>query len=153
MTGTLDVVGTLNPVQQADVPFAVSGTVGSVAVKVGQRVTAGQELGSLSKASLKAELTAAQSTLAGADLQVGNDVASQDKAATGPGSGSGSTPEHGSPAGPGVVVAAAAAAAGPAGSAQSRPGAGPGQARAGPGPPGVRRSARARTGWDAIAQR
>ncbi len=100
VTGTLDVVGTLNPVQQADVPFAVSGTVGSVAVKVGQRVTAGQELGSLSKASLKAELTAAQSTLAGADLQVGNDVASQDKAATGPGSGSGSTPEHGSPAGP-----------------------------------------------------
>ena len=100
VTGTLDVVGTLNPVQQADVPFAVSGTVGSVAVKVGQRVTAGQKLGSLSKASLKAELTAAQSTLAGADLQVGNDIASQDKAATGSGSRSGSTPEHGSPSGP-----------------------------------------------------
>jgi multidrug efflux pump subunit AcrA (membrane-fusion protein) len=103
VTGALDLVGTLNPVQQADVPFAVSGTVGSVAVKDGQRVIAGQKLGSLSKASLKAGLTAAQSTLARADLQVHNDIASQDTAASGSGSGSGSgtgsLPEQGSPSG------------------------------------------------------
>jgi trimeric autotransporter adhesin len=89
VTATLDVVGTLNPVQQADVPFAVSGTVGSVAVKEGQRVSPGQKLGSLSKASLKAELTAAQSALAGANLQVSNDLASQDQAGSGSAAGAG----------------------------------------------------------------
>ncbi|MGI8451382.1 MAG: HlyD family efflux transporter periplasmic adaptor subunit [Streptosporangiaceae bacterium] len=89
VTAALDVVGTLDPVQQADVPFAVSGTVASVAVKGGQPVTAGQKLGSLSKASLKAGLTAAEATVAHADLQVSNDIASQDKAASGPGPGSG----------------------------------------------------------------
>lgn len=86
---TLDVVGTLNPVQLADVPFTVSGTVGSVAVKEGQRVSPGQKLGSLSKASLKAELTAAQSALAGANLQVSNDLASQDQAGSGSAAGAG----------------------------------------------------------------
>ena len=85
-------VGTLNPVRQADVPFAVSGTVASVAVKGGQSVTAGQKLGSLSKASLKAGLTAAEATVTRADLQISNDIASQDTVA--PGSGSG--PERGS---------------------------------------------------------
>ena len=87
---TLNVVGTLTPAQQADVPFPVSGTVAVVEVRAGQRVTAGQVLGKLSQASLRAQLTAAQSTLAQANLQVSSDMASQDQAASGSGSGSGS---------------------------------------------------------------
>ncbi|MGH3274385.1 MAG: HlyD family efflux transporter periplasmic adaptor subunit [Streptosporangiaceae bacterium] len=108
VTAALDVVGTLNPVQQADVPFAVSGTVTSVAVKGGQQVTAGQKLGSLSKASLKAGLTAAQAAVAHADLQVSNDIANQDTAASGSGSGSasgsGPGPEPGRGSSPGQTA-------------------------------------------------
>lgn len=99
VSAALDVVGPLSPAQQADVPFPVSGTVATVAVRAGQRVTAGQRLGSLSKASLRAALAAAQSTVAQANLQVSNDIASQDQAASGSGPGSGSAPTGGS-AGP-----------------------------------------------------
>ncbi len=42
VSAAIDVVGTLSPAQQADVPFPVSGTVATVAVRSGQRVTAGQ---------------------------------------------------------------------------------------------------------------
>ena len=70
VSATLQVVGTLSPAQQADVPFPVGGTVATVAVQAGQRVTAGQVLGKLSTAALRAELTAAQSTLAQANLLV-----------------------------------------------------------------------------------
>ena len=100
VSATLQVVGTLSPAQQADVPFPVGGTVATVAVRAGQRVTAGQVLGKLSTAALRAELTAAQSTLAQANLLVSHDLASQDRPlparvpglglAPGPGSGSGS---------------------------------------------------------------
>jgi len=85
---TLNVAGTLTPAQQADVPFPVNGTVAAVEVRAGQRVTAGQVLGKLSKASLRAGVTAAQSTLAQANLQVSSDLASQDQAASGSGTGS-----------------------------------------------------------------
>jgi multidrug efflux pump subunit AcrA (membrane-fusion protein) len=90
VSAAIDVVGTLSPVQQADVPFPVSGTVATVYVRSGQRVTAGQRLGSLSKASLRAALTAAQSTLDQANLQVSHDIAGQDQAAAGSGSESSS---------------------------------------------------------------
>jgi multidrug efflux pump subunit AcrA (membrane-fusion protein) len=87
---TLDVTGTLSPAQQEAVPYPVSGTVATVAVRPGERVTAGQRLGALSKASLRAAVAAAQSTLDQANLQVSNDMAGQDQAAGGAGSGSGS---------------------------------------------------------------
>ncbi|HEX9355493.1 MAG TPA: HlyD family efflux transporter periplasmic adaptor subunit [Streptosporangiaceae bacterium] len=99
VTASLDVVGTLSPVQQADVPFAVSGTVASVMVKAGQRVIAGQKLGTLSKAPFKAGIAAAESTLAQANLQVGNDTASQDQAASASGPGPGSKTGRGSSSG------------------------------------------------------
>src|ERR1700751_5095989 len=89
VSAALQVVGTLSPVQQADVPFPVSGTVSRVAVRAGQRVTAGQPLGTLSKAPLRSDLTAAQSTLAQANLQVSHDLATQYQAAAGSGSGTG----------------------------------------------------------------
>lgn len=82
VTASLAEVGTLTPVRQADVPFSVGGTVQTVAVQPGQHVTAGQALGSLDTTPLKADLTAAQSALANANLQVVNDTASQDTAAT-----------------------------------------------------------------------
>jgi multidrug efflux pump subunit AcrA (membrane-fusion protein) len=82
VTAALHVVGTITPVHQADVAFSVSGSVAAVAVTAGQHVTAGQTLGSLDTTSLKAGLTAAQSTLANANLQVANDTASENTAAT-----------------------------------------------------------------------
>jgi multidrug efflux pump subunit AcrA (membrane-fusion protein) len=108
VSAAIDVVGTLSPAQQADVSFPVSGTVAAVAARSGQRVTAGQRLGSLSKASLRAALAAAQSTLDQANLQVSHDIAGQDQAAAGsggPGSGSG-----GSGSGPGSAGGSASAA-------------------------------------------
>ena len=107
VSAAIDVVGTLSPAQQADVPFPVSGTVATVAVRSGQRVTAGQRLGSLSKASLRAALAAAQSTLDQANLQVSHDIAGQDQAASGAGSGSGS---GGSGSGSGSAGGSASAA-------------------------------------------
>ena len=106
VSAAIDVVGTLSPAQQADVPFPVSGTVATVAVRSGQRVTAGQRLGSLSKASLRAALAAAQSTLDQANLQVSHDIAGQDQAASGSGSGSGSAPGSGSGSAGGSASAA-----------------------------------------------
>jgi multidrug efflux pump subunit AcrA (membrane-fusion protein) len=87
-TASLLEVGTLSPVQQADVAFSVSGTVQRVSVQAGQYVTAGQTLGSLDATSLKASLATAQATLAQANLQVDNDIASQDNAADSTGGGS-----------------------------------------------------------------
>jgi RND family efflux transporter MFP subunit len=84
VTAALHVVGTLTPVRQADVTFPVGGTVASVGVRPGQHVTAGQTLGSLDATPLKADLTAAQSTLASENLKVGNDTASQNAATTTP---------------------------------------------------------------------
>jgi multidrug efflux pump subunit AcrA (membrane-fusion protein) len=81
VTTTLPEVGTLTPVHQADVGFAVGGTVQAVAVQPGQHVKAGQTLGTLDATSLQAALAAAQSALANANLQVSNDIASQDTAA------------------------------------------------------------------------
>jgi multidrug efflux pump subunit AcrA (membrane-fusion protein) len=84
VTAALHVVGTLTPVRQADVAFPVGGTVASVAVRPGQHVTAGQTLGSLDPTPFKADLTAAQSTLANANLQVDTDAASQNATTTRP---------------------------------------------------------------------
>jgi HlyD family secretion protein len=82
VAATLQVVGTLTPVRQDDVAFAVGGSVASVAVRPGQHVTAGQTLGSLDTTSLKGDLTSAQSALATANLKVANDTASQNTTAT-----------------------------------------------------------------------
>jgi multidrug efflux pump subunit AcrA (membrane-fusion protein) len=81
VTASLAEVGTLAPVHQADVGFAVSGTVRAVAVQPGQHVRAGQALGTLDATPLRAALNAAQSASANANLQVSNDMASQDTAA------------------------------------------------------------------------
>jgi multidrug efflux pump subunit AcrA (membrane-fusion protein) len=83
VTASLTEDGTLTPEQSADVAFTVSGTVATVDVSAGQRVTAGQTLGTLDTTSLMVSLTAARSALANANLKVANDIASQDNAAGG----------------------------------------------------------------------
>src|SRR5664280_1159219 len=47
---TLDSVGTITPVDQADLSFNVSGTVGTVDVSVGEKVSTGETLASLETA-------------------------------------------------------------------------------------------------------
>lgn len=102
VTSTLSAVGTLNPQQQANVAFSVSGTVAAVAVRPGQPVTAGQTLGTLDTSPLKASLTTAQSALANAQLKVANDISSQNAAASGPPGTAGSSGSSG-PGGPSLA--------------------------------------------------
>jgi multidrug efflux pump subunit AcrA (membrane-fusion protein) len=65
--GTVDqaltLTGTIEPVDQADIDFPVAGTVATVNVAVGERVTAGSLLATLQTAPLTAELDKAESTL------------------------------------------------------------------------------------------
>jgi len=70
-------VGTVTPVQQADLTFATAGTVGAVDVTVGQEVTAGQVLASLDPASLQTAVIDAQASLASAEATLATDEAAQ----------------------------------------------------------------------------
>lgn len=62
--------GTVERVKQASVAFPVNGTVASVGVTVGQRVTAGQELAALDPTALKVAVVTAQATLASDKAQL-----------------------------------------------------------------------------------
>jgi membrane fusion protein, macrolide-specific efflux system len=55
---TASSTGTIQPARQANLNFAASGEVTSVAVKVGQKVAAGQVLATVSSASLAGNLRA-----------------------------------------------------------------------------------------------
>lgn len=74
---TLDAVGTVTPVHQADLTFATAGTVGSVDVAVGQQVTAGQTLASLDATPLDDAVVSAQASLAQAQATLATDEAAQ----------------------------------------------------------------------------
>jgi multidrug efflux pump subunit AcrA (membrane-fusion protein) len=63
---TLAVSGTLEPVHQATVDFQASGTVASVDVKSGQKVTAGKVMAGLDTSTLTAAVSEAETTLASA---------------------------------------------------------------------------------------
>jgi multidrug efflux pump subunit AcrA (membrane-fusion protein) len=97
---TLDVTGTLAPVNQAAVSFQVAGTVASVAVTTGQHVNAGQVLASLSPTSLQEAVSAAQTTLAADQAKLSEDEAGQTTTAS-------------SAAGAGATTAAAASGTSP----------------------------------------
>ncbi len=64
--------GTLTPAVQEDVSFAVSGTVTSVDVEVGQTVTAGQTLATVDTLQLDADLLSAKASLATAKATLEN---------------------------------------------------------------------------------
>jgi HlyD family secretion protein len=68
VASTLTAVGTVEPVSQASVAFAVGGTVSTVDVALGDEVAAGQKLASLDTTSLAATLHEKQAALARANL-------------------------------------------------------------------------------------
>jgi multidrug efflux pump subunit AcrA (membrane-fusion protein) len=94
VTSTLNLVGTITPVQSAAVGFAQSGTVASVDVTAGQSVTAGQTLAQLDLTSLQNKLTQAQATAATARQTLAQAEAGQ--LPSGSGSGSGAATSGGS---------------------------------------------------------
>ncbi len=79
---TLDAVGTVTPVNQADLDFNASGTVSAVDVSVGQPVSAGQTLASLDVATLDAAVTSAQASLASSQATLASAEASETSTAT-----------------------------------------------------------------------
>ncbi|HEX4864067.1 MAG TPA: HlyD family efflux transporter periplasmic adaptor subunit [Acidimicrobiales bacterium] len=74
---TITVSGTVQPVNQAQASFQVSGTVTSVNVGVGQQVTAGQTLATLDTTSLQEQVSLAQATLATAQARLNQDESGQ----------------------------------------------------------------------------
>lgn len=100
--GTLDVIGTIQPVDRADLTFPVAGLVSAVPVTLGQQVTAGAVLAQLDTTALDAQVASAASQLATAKAKLAADR-----------SGQGSTGS----AGAAISAAAANAARGGAGSA------------------------------------
>jgi membrane fusion protein, macrolide-specific efflux system len=68
--------GTLEPASQANLNFAVSGTVNAVWVKAGQTVTAGQVLASVGTTALSEDVNAAQAQLTAAEDRLASDEAS-----------------------------------------------------------------------------
>lgn len=67
---TVGSTGTIEPMQRADLSFAVSGTVDAVKVAVGDRVKASAVLATIDDAALKADLDTAEADLAAAQDQL-----------------------------------------------------------------------------------
>jgi RND family efflux transporter MFP subunit len=68
--------GTIEPASQANLNFAVSGTVTAVNVKAGQTVTAGQALATVSTTALSEDVSAAQAQVTAAEDRLASDEAS-----------------------------------------------------------------------------
>ena len=68
--------GTLEPASQANLNFAVPGTVDAVWVKAGQTVTAGEILASVGTTALSEDVNAAQAQLTAAEDRLASDEAS-----------------------------------------------------------------------------
>jgi multidrug efflux pump subunit AcrA (membrane-fusion protein) len=110
---TAALAGTVASAGRADRAFQLSGTVASVAVKVGDRVTAGQTLATLDTSTLDAEVTAAQQAVTSAQQQLDDDLASQTAGAST--STADDSAAASAPGGSGTALAVFAASA-PAGS-------------------------------------
>src|ERR1035437_6327457 len=83
---TLQATGTTEPSSAATVSFAVPGTVATVPVTMGQKVTAGEVLATLDTTSLKYALATAQGQVANANLTLSQAESGQVSAATTTGS-------------------------------------------------------------------
>ncbi len=68
--------GTIEPASQANLNFAVAGTVTAVNVKAGQTVTSGQVLATVNTTSLSEQVSAAEAQLASANARLAADQAS-----------------------------------------------------------------------------
>jgi HlyD family secretion protein len=108
VVATLSSVGTINPVNQANLNFNVAGTVSAVDVAVGQQVTAGEVLASLDPTPLQNAVVTDEASVASAQASLASDEASQAGAATsaatltsvitaGPPSGGSATSSSGKP--------------------------------------------------------
>ena len=75
MQQTIASSGTIEPASQANLNFAVSGTVTGVKVKAGQTVTAGQVLATVGTTALSEEVSAAQAQLTAANDRLAADEA------------------------------------------------------------------------------
>lgn len=78
---TVSASGTLTPATEADLSFAVSGTINAVNVKVGQHVRKGQVLASVDTSELAAQNQAAQSQLSAAQTAYSSDASAGASAA------------------------------------------------------------------------
>lgn len=79
---TLDSLGTIQPINQANLSFPVAGDVGSVPVAVGQQVTVGQTLAQLDTTALDSQVASAQSAVAAAQARLASDQSSQTSGTT-----------------------------------------------------------------------
>ena len=77
LDATLDSVGTIQPINQANLSFPVAGTVHSVSTALGQHVTVGQTLAQLDTTSLDAQVASAQAAVAAAWARLSADQSSQ----------------------------------------------------------------------------
>jgi len=68
--------GTIQPASQANLNFAVAGTVTAVNVKAGQTVTSGQVLATVDTTALSEQVSAAEAQLASANARLADDQAS-----------------------------------------------------------------------------
>ena len=75
ITQTIGMAGNIAPVTEADLNFAASGTVLSVAATVGETVVKGEELAAQDSTLLAAQLAQAKATLAAAQAKVAQDQA------------------------------------------------------------------------------
>src|SRR5579862_421947 len=82
MQQTVSASGTLQPGQQANLNFAVSGKVTAVDVTTGQTVTAGQTLATVDPTALQAQLDAAEASLSASQARLSSDEASNASAST-----------------------------------------------------------------------
>ncbi len=79
---TVAASGTIEPAQQADLNFSVSGQVTAVNVSVGQAVTVGQTLATVNPAALQDQLAAAQAQLSADQAKLSTDQADSAAAST-----------------------------------------------------------------------
>jgi multidrug efflux pump subunit AcrA (membrane-fusion protein) len=75
MQQTITSSGTIEPASQANLNFAVSGTVTGVDVKAGQTVTAGEVLATVGTTALSEDVSAAQAQLTAANDRLASDQA------------------------------------------------------------------------------
>ena len=75
MKQTVSASGTIEPAQVSELNFATAGTVNAVDVAVGDEVTAGQTLATVSTTALAAREAAAQASLTAATSKLGTDEA------------------------------------------------------------------------------
>ena len=89
VTQSLELTGTVSRANQKTASFPVSGTVASVSVGVGDTVRAGQKLATLDPTALKANLLAAQATLARDEASLAADQTASSTTGTTAGSATG----------------------------------------------------------------